>query len=390
MSGGTVFGDRVSVDRIARPDQPFRRDPARSFTLPARFYTSVEADRREKDAIFDRSWFYVGHRSQVADPGSYLTATVYDQEVMVTCDDSGERRAFYNVCRHRGHQLVQGSGQSRALTCPYHAWVYGLDGSLRTARNTAELDGFDRCDFGLVPVGLEDLCGFLFVNLDPSARPLSEQAPELEDELRHFCPEIDSVSFAQRDSYEVGCNWKTLIDNFLECYHCAPAHRDFVDLVDMGSYRSRVKGIYSNHVSNAARTNESSAYSFEPGSVDFGYAGWFLWPNLTIWIYPGDAHVSLLQMLPVPGQPERAIEYQDWFCPGGSPTPQLKEAMVYQKDVLQPEDIGLCESVQRGLRSNGYNQGRFVVDGDLTELSEHTVHHFQLMVAEAMGHPIVD
>lgn len=375
---------------FVRPDQPFRRDPAKSFTLPARYYTSSEVDADESSAIFGRSWVYVGHRSQVAEPGRYLTATVHDQEVLVTADDDGELRAFYNVCRHRGHELVQGQGRARALTCPYHAWVYGLDGLLRTARSTKDLEGFDRCDFALSPVRLEELCGLLFVNLDPDAVPLATQAAGLEDEIRHFCPEIDSVAFAQRDTYDVACNWKTLIDNFLECYHCAPAHRDFVDLVDMPSYRSTIRGIYSSHVSNAARTTESSAYSFEPGDVEFGYAGWFLWPNLTIWIYPGDAHVSVLQMLPVPGAPEQAVEYQDWFCPGGSPTPQLKEAMVYQKDVLQPEDIGLCESVQRGLRSNAYNQGRFVVDGDRTELSEHAVHHFQLMVAEALGHEIVD
>ncbi len=375
------------MDQLYIADRPFRRDPARSFTLPARFYTSTEILNDEKPAIFDRSWFYVGHRSQVAESGDYLTATVFDQEILIT-NDGGSLNGFYNVCKHRGHELVQGTGRARALTCPYHAWVYRLDGTLAQARNTAELDDFDRCDFSLSPVRVEELCGFVFVNLDPNATPLAEQTAGLEAELRHYCPEIDTIAFAQRDTFDVACNWKTLIDNFLECYHCAPAHRDFVDLVDMASYRSRINGIYSNHISNAARTTDSSAYSFDPGSVNFGFAGWYLWPNLSIWIYPGDANVSMLQMLPVPGQPERCIEYQDWYCVGGQPTAQLAEAMAYQKDVLQPEDIGLCESVQKGLRSHGYNQGRFVIDEDRTELSEHTVHHFQLMVAEALGHPI--
>lgn len=370
------------------PDRPFGRDPARSFTLPARYYTSAEVHRQEKGAIFGRSWFYVGHRSQLNESGRYLTASVFDQEVLVTCDDEHGLNAFYNVCKHRGHELVQGSGKARALTCPYHAWVYGLDGSLRQARNSGQLEGFDRCDFALSEVRVEELCGFVFVNLDPDAVALAKQAPGLEEELRFYCPEIDSIGLAQRDTFAVACNWKTLVDNFLECYHCAPAHRDFVDLVDMASYRSEAKGIYSSHISNVACTADSSAYSFTPGAVEFGFAGWFLWPNLTIWIYPGDANVSVLQMLPVPGHPERCVEYQDWFCPGGRPTPQLTEAMIYQKDVLQPEDIGLCESVQKGLRSDGYNQGRFVIDKDRTVLSEHTVHHFQLMVAEALGHPV--
>ena len=174
-----------------------------------------------------------------------------------------------------------------------------------------------------------------------------------------------------------------MIDNFLECYHCHTAHKDFVDLVDMESYRSKACGLYSSHCSGAARTTQSSAYSFKKGDVDFGYAGWFLWPNLTIWTYPGDANLSILQM--IPAGPDRTIEYQDWFIPGKKPTKQLRDAMAYQKDVLQPEDISLCESVQRGLKSKGYNQGRFVIDDDESELSEHTVHHFQQLVVDALG-----
>jgi len=151
----------------------------------------------------------------------------------------------------------------------------------------------------------------------------------------------------------------------------------------MPSYRSTPEGIYSSHCSGQAKNTDSRAYSFKPGDVDFGYAGWFVWPNLTIWVYPGEPNLSTLQMLPT--GPETCTEYQDWFVPGGTVTPQLRDAMVYQKDVLQPEDIGLCESVQRGLHSNGYNQGRFIVDEGRTELSEHAVHHFQKMVAEALG-----
>ena len=360
-----------------------RTDPAASFTLPSRFYTSTSTFEAEQSAIFDRCWFYVGHRSQLVEHGSYLTASVGEQDVVLIRDADGTVNAFYNVCQHRGHQLLSGSGRALTMVCPYHAWTYALDGSLRHARNTQELPNFDMCDFGLTSVQVEELCGFLFVNLDEEAPSLASQAPDLEEELRTYCPSIDSIQLVQRDTFDVACNWKTLVDNFLECYHCAPAHRDFVDLVDMDSYRSVTNGIYSSHVSDAARTTDSTAYSFTPGDVEFGYAGWFLWPNLTIWIYPGDANVSILQMLP--SETEMTLEYQDWFAPLGIATPQLKEAMAYQKDVLQPEDIGLCESVQKGLRSHGYDQGRFVVDNDRTALSEHAVHHFQLMVANALG-----
>ncbi|MEO0360563.1 MAG: SRPBCC family protein, partial [Pseudomonadota bacterium] len=208
----------------------------------------------------------------------------------------------------------------------------------------------------------------------------------LEEEIRSYLPSVDELAFAQRDEYDVASNWKTLVDNFLECYHCQNAHRDFVDLVDMRSYRTITHRRYSSQCAAAPRTKDSKAFSFEKGEVDFGYAGFFVWPNFTIWIYPGEPNLSVLQMNPT--APERTLEYQDWFTRGGEATPQLAEAMAYQKDVLQPEDIALCESVQRGLNSLAYSQGRFIVDEGLTEQSEHAVHHFQRMVAEALVYPV--
>ncbi|MDE2913267.1 MAG: aromatic ring-hydroxylating dioxygenase subunit alpha [Paracoccaceae bacterium] len=364
-------------------DVPFTTNSAESFTLPSRFYHDAEIFDRERAAIFYRNWWYAGHASRLREPGCFLTTRVHDQGVFVIRDRDGQLNGFYNVCQHRGHELVEGEGRKPVIACPYHAWTYGLDGRLLRARNTECMTRFRTADFALRPVRVDQLCGLIFVNLDADARPLAEQAPGLEAEIRHYCPRVDELGFAQRDSYDVAANWKVLIDNFLECYHCHTAHKDFVNLVDMESYRSTTCGIYSRHCSGKARTTDSTAYRFEVGDVEFGYAGWFLWPNLTIWIYPGEPNVSTLQMIPV--GPDRTLEHQDWFVPGGKPTPQLLDAMAYQKDVLQPEDINLCESVQRGLKSLGYNQGRFVVDDRLSELSEHAVHHFQKLVAEALG-----
>lgn len=363
-------------------DRPFCKDPGTSFTIPARFYRDADIYAREKDAIFYKSWWYAGHISQLSQAGEYLTTSIHEQNIFVICDKAGELKAFYNVCQHRGHELLSGSGRTNIITCPYHAWAYDFSGDLKAARNTETMPNFDKCDFALKPVRVEVFCGLVFINLDENASPLKDQVGDMEQEIRAICPSVDTLGFAQRDTYEVACNWKVMIDNFLECYHCHTAHRDFVDLVDMESYRSRTKGIYSSHVSNAARTTDSAAYKFEKGEVDFGYAGWFLWPNLTLWAYPGEPNLSVLQM--IPDGPERTIEYQDWFVPGGKVSQQLNDAIIYQKDVLQPEDIGLCESVQRGLNSKGYNQGRFVVDSGLSELSEHAVHHFQALVMKAL------
>ena len=364
-------------------DLPFSGDSSASYTIPSRYYHDAGVFDLERAAIFHRSWWYAGHVSSLARPGCYLTTRVHDQGVFVVRDRQGQLNGFYNVCQHRGHELVAGTGCTRLLTCPYHAWAYDLGGRLVSARNTENMRNFRARDFSLKRVRVEVVCGLVFVNLDPDARPFSDLAAGLEDEIRRYCPRVDELEFALRDTYDVASNWKVLVDNFLECYHCHTAHRDFVNLVDMDSYRSRTCGIYSSHCSGKARSTDSTAFSFETGEVDFGYAGWFVWPNLTIWIYPGEPNLSTLQMIPAGS--ERTIEHQDWYVPHGKPTRQLLDAMAYQKDVLQPEDINLCESVQRGLRSNGYNQGRFVVDEARSELSEHAVHHFQNLVMDALG-----
>jgi phenylpropionate dioxygenase-like ring-hydroxylating dioxygenase large terminal subunit len=373
---------------MSKPDQPFTRDPSKSFTMPARFYTDADVFEREKSAIFYKTWHYAGHVSQVAEPKMYFTTKIHQQNIFVTHDRDGVIRAFYNVCAHRGHELLSGAGRTNVITCPYHAWAYDFNGQLVNARNSENVEGFNKCDFALTEIRLEIFCGMVMVNLDPDAKSFSETYAGLEDEIRQYMPSVDTLEFAQRDTFaDVQANWKVLVDNFLECYHCAPAHKDFVDLVDMNSYRTITHKHYSAQCAAAPRTTSSNAFSFEPGDVDFGYAGFFVWPNITIWLYPGEANLSVLQMNPE--TPETTIEYQDWFTPKGQLSAQLKEAVDYQRDVLQPEDIGLCESVQRGLNSIGYNQGRFIVDHGKTELSEHAVHHFQTMVMDALGETVV-
>jgi choline monooxygenase len=381
------IGQEVIVSYMALRKRPEEgavcENPSQSFTLPARFYTDPAIYESEKSAIFYRSWWCAGHKSQIPNPGSFLTTQIHEQDIVVVRDAQGTVRAFYNVCQHRGHELVKGCGEPRLFTRPYHAWTYNLDGTLRTARLTKTLPDFKSCDFALKPVRVEEFCGFVFVNLDPAATPLREQTGDLENEIRHYVPRIDDMSFAHRHRYEIKSNWKVVVDNFLECYHCHPAHRDFVDLVDMDSYRNIINGRYVSQVSDAPRTKAAKAYSFEKGDVDFGYAGWFLWPNLTIWAYPGEPNISTLIM--IPAGPDRTLENLDWFTPGGKVTPQIESAMIYMDQTLQPEDIALCESVQRGLKSKGYNQGRFVIDPAHPELSEHGVHHFQRMVTEALS-----
>ncbi|MGI9463135.1 MAG: aromatic ring-hydroxylating oxygenase subunit alpha, partial [Aestuariivirgaceae bacterium] len=203
----------IPVLRLNKGDAPFCKDPASSYTLPARFYHDAAIHELEKDAIFARNWWYAGHKSQLAEPGSYMTTRIQDQSVFVGRSETGELKAFFNVCQHRGHELLQGAGRTNIIVCPYHAWSYDFDGNLRAARNSENMSGFNKCDFSLKPVRVEELCGLIFVNLDTDAVPLKEQAGGLEGEIRKFAPNVDDVVLAQRDEYDVAANWKVLIDN---------------------------------------------------------------------------------------------------------------------------------------------------------------------------------
>ncbi|MGI9316730.1 MAG: aromatic ring-hydroxylating oxygenase subunit alpha, partial [bacterium] len=244
-------------------DLPFKSNAGESFTMPARFYTDSAIYAAEKEAIFYCSWWYAGHISQLASPGQYITTKIHDQNIFIICDREQGLRAFYNVCQHRGHELLSGSGRTNVIVCPYHAWAYDFDGNLKAARNSENVKGFNSCDFTLKDVRVEEFCGMVFVNLDPDAAPLVEQAPGLDKEIRDICPEVDTLRIARRDTYDVSSNWKVMVDNFLECYHCHVAHRDFVDLVDMESYRSKSNGIYSSHISKSIRSADNNAFKLD-------------------------------------------------------------------------------------------------------------------------------
>lgn len=357
-----------------------------SFTLPSEYYTSPEHYRRELDAVFAHSWNLACHRTQVAEPGQYVKCLAGEEEVVVTRDKAGKLKAFYNVCMHRAHTVVQDErGQAKFFSCPYHAWTYDLDGSLRSARNCDNVEGFRKEDFGLVDVKVEEFCGFVFVNLDPEARPLAAQAKGLEERILQHCPDLKKLKFAHRLSWDINCNWKTAVENFSECYHCAPAHPGFVDLVNMRTYTIDTHDIWSIHVGPPGDADKSPYAYTATDDRPQDYIAILLWPNITIWIMPGSGNISMLYM--VPTGPETCREYMDFFFMDETPTKEEMDSIVYLRDVLQPEDIGLCEKVQKGLRSRSYRAGRLAVDRARSGISEHATHHFQAMVHRALNGP---
>ena len=185
---------------------------------------------RERDRLFAHAWQYAGHSGQLAEPGSYFTLRVGDVPLVVVRDREGELRAFVNVCRHRGAEVVTGEGSCTTLQCHYHAWTYGLDGALRAApRSDAEPD-FDRSTLGLRPAQVGTWGPFIFVNADADAAPLADTLGPLPELVREAGIDVDALSFRMRAPYALEANWKVAVENYLECYHCAVAHPSFSEV----------------------------------------------------------------------------------------------------------------------------------------------------------------
>ncbi len=344
-------------------------DPAASMSLHTDAYTDPHWYEVEQTEVFGRTWQWVGHGEQLRTPGSYLAFDVAGQPLVAVRDGDGTLRAFYNVCQHRAHHLLAGAGTARAITCPYHAWTYDLTGQLRSARKTEHLVDFDPAAICLETVQIEEFGGFVFVNLDPAAAPLAEWSGDLGAEL----------TFAHRLTYDIASNWKNVIDNFLECYHCHIAHQDFVSLVDMDTYEVTTHGIYSSHMAEAG-TSANSAYDISDATVT-DHAVWWLWPNTCLMRYPGRGNLIVLNV--IPAGPGRTLETYDFFLETAEPDEAELESIRYLDEVLQVEDIALVESVQRGMRTPAFTQGRIVHDPAGSGLSEHAVHHFHGLLLDA-------
>ncbi|MEM7535565.1 MAG: ring-hydroxylating oxygenase subunit alpha [Chloroflexota bacterium] len=353
--------------------------PSRSFSINTQSYIDPQFLKIEQEQIFHKSWQFLCHAEKLREAGSYIATDIQGQSIFATRDADGTLRAFYNVCQHRGHELLTGEGQTKLIVCPYHAWSYNLDGSLRRARRSEMIENFTIGDVCLHQVQVEEFCSLIFVNLDPEATPLAEQSGDLRQEIMHYAPDIGSLTFAHRLTYRIQANWKAVVDNFLECYHCPVAHKDFCTLVEMDTYKVKTHGIYSSHMAKAGR-GENKAYGVDGANVT-DHAVWYLWPNTTLMRYPGRGNFMVWRFHPA--GPEETYEEFDFFFETADPNEAEVEAIKFIDDVLQPEDIGLVESVQRGMRTPAFKQGRYLVDPNGSGMSEHAIHHFHGLILDA-------
>ena len=368
----------VTASEVQAIAAGYHAEPGQSYSLHADAYTDPRWLAFEQRAIFSKSWQWVCHVEKLSEPGSYVTREVAGQPICLVRDKSGRLRAFYNVCKHRAHELLKGEGRTNLILCPYHAWSYNLEGRLVRAPHSEGLAGFDRGSICLEQVRVEEFCGFVYVNLGDGP-PLAEQSGDLGDEIGRWAPDVGQLTFAHRLTYDIKSNWKNVVDNFLECYHCPVAHKDFCTLVDMDTYKVTTHGIYSSHMAEAGKT-ANAAYSVEGATVK-DHAVWWLWPNTCLMRYPGRGNMIVMHI--IPAGIDRTFETYDFFLEDALPNDAEREAIRYIDDVLQVEDINLVESVQRGMNTPAFSQGRIVHDPDGSGKSEHAVHHFHGLVLDA-------
>jgi phenylpropionate dioxygenase-like ring-hydroxylating dioxygenase large terminal subunit len=365
----------VITQRVPAPE----REIADGWTLPAAWYSDESVFARERERIFARTWQYVGRADQVSEPGCFFVGQTGHIPVVVVHGRDEALRAFVNVCRHRGHPVMSGEGCRETFQCPYHAWTYDLDGSLRRAPRADREPGFDGSGLSLVPMAVDTWGPFVFVNPDRDAAPLADTLGDLPDVVSESGVDLDGLRFHSHQEWEIASNWKVAIENFLECYHCPVAHPGFSKVIDVDpdAYELTVSDSFSSQrgrIRPSALAGNGKAPYVPRGDVTEAQYH-FIWPNTTISIEAGPANVAIERW--VPNGLRTSVEVTDYFFGEGVSEEQAQEVIEFGTQV-GIEDLALCESVQAGLESRMVPQGRLML------ASEQLIHDFQKKIVAAL------
>jgi choline monooxygenase len=358
-------------------------------TLASRFYTDPSVLDVERVKIFRRTWQLMGTLSHpcgevqgikrtIADPETFFTTEVAGEPVVIVRDKQGTLRAFSNVCRHRAGPIAHDSGCQHVLRCGYHGWTYTLDGRLIGTPDVEGVEFFDRSTMGMVPLRLEVWEQFIFVSFDGSAQPLSTYLGDIPQQALGF--EFQGLQFAERRDYLINCNWKVYVDNYLEGYHIPIAHPGLMREIDYAQYRIDTFRYHSQQFApiRAMKPKDVAEERFYVPGTGLQQALYFwVFPNLMLNIYPDNISTNLI----VPISTDKTLTIFEWFfhdVTSAKVQERMKRAIAFS-DEVQQEDIGLCESVQKGLRSSTYDRGRYSVK------RENGVHHFHMLLDEFIG-----
>jgi Rieske 2Fe-2S family protein len=336
-------------------------------TLEQHWYASAETFARERERVFGRSWCLAGRAEALARPGDYVLADVAGESLILTRDSSGRMRAFFNVCRHRGTRLcTEPAGRfAGSIQCPYHAWTYGLDGSLLAARNMAEVPDFARADYPLREAALASVDGFLFVNLASDPEPFERDVAPLFARFEEW--NMGSLRVARELDYELACNWKIVFQNYSECYHCPLVHPQLDALSPSDSGRNDLRegpmlGGYSEFrerggsLTTTGTTTRSTLPGLGSPHAERMYY-YTLFPSMMLSLHPDYVMVHDVRPLAV----DRTRVTCSWlFDPAAIASPAFdpSDAIDFW-DLTNRQDWHVCELTQAGVASRAYAPGPY-------------------------------
>jgi choline monooxygenase len=359
------LSDRIQVDP----------EIASAWTLAARLYFDPEVFAREKHKIFSRTWQVIGHLSQVEKPGDYFTIEAAGEPLLICRDAAGQLRAFYNVCRHRAGPAAEGAGSRKVFRCVYHGWTYGLDGALLHSTEMEGVKDFRHEDFCLTPVRCELWFNLVAINLDPDAAPLVASLGQMPKQAERFA--FQGMKLFERRTYDMQCNWKTYVDNYLEGFHLPTLHPGLNRELDFNAYTVEPQKGYVRQFSpiRGAQVGDETPRRYQEARADLTTDYFWVFPNWMLNCYPDN--ISLNMIFPV--GPERTLAIFDFYLPEKDLGSKAARDSVDFSDQVQREDIAICEAVQKNLHSRAYQRGRFSAS------QEKGVHAFHRMYAEAMN-----
>jgi len=355
----------------------------RGESLPAHWYTDPSITEQEIVHVFRKSWNYIGPMNELKNTGDYITGYAGEVPVVVMRNETG-LAGFINVCRHRRHEVMKGRGNAKVMQCGYHAWTYDLAGCLKGAPRSATEPNFRLANFPLLPLRVEALGPFVFVNLDREAAPVRAYFGPVLDIIAASGINLDTLELYSREDWHAYSNWKTMLENFLECYHCAVAHPSFSAAIDVRqeNYHLTVHGwvlAQVGQVRQSALEGRSQVKIYDVGGEVSQSQYHVLWPNMTISINPGFPNLSIDVWIPDGPNGTKGFSEQ-YFAPGVTEA-FAQELIAFNKEVGAEDDV-LCTSVQHGLLGGIPERGRFLTN------SEHLVVQFQKLIVDAMtGQP---
>ena len=319
----------------------FCADAREAYTIPARFYTHQAAFEHEKSRCSPPAGF--AWRTAASLPNRTTTSparssvkTFWWCVAATTCCAPLQRLPAPRPPAAGGRRPGE-----NVITCPYHAWAFKLDGELAHARNCENVQNFDKENSHLMPVRVEEYAGFIYVNLDSQAGTVEDQLPGLGAKVR-ACPQVDDLKLAARFVTRTPANWKNIVDNYLECYHCGPAHPGFADSVQVDRYWHTLHGNWTLQF-GYARPSEQS-FKFEEGK-EASFHGIWLWPCTMFNMPPLEGMMTVIYEFPVDA--ETTLQHYDIYFTNADLSDEQLKLIDWYRDVFRPEDLRLVESVQK-------------------------------------------